>query len=977
MTVTVKSATLSKTAQTQTDGSFTVPALAPGQYTVEVSVPGFALFSKTATVTAGGTVTVPVALSISTEKQELTVSAESGPTVGVEPDANAAAMVIKDEDLQALPDDPDDLANALQALAGPGAGPNGGQMYIDGFTGGQLPPKESIREVRINQNPFSAEFDKLGYGRIEILTKPGTDKLRGQVQTNYSNAEFNSRNPFASNKPDYSNRNIDANVGGPLNGKTSYFVDFNRRDIQDNAVTNAFYVNPNTFQTTPVTTSVVTPLYNMTIQPRIDYQISTNHTLTARYEERWNERDNSGLGLYNLPAPYSELAYNTQGNNQNVMLTESDVISPQVVNETRFQYTRNYTQTLGNEVPKINVTGAFEAGGNGLGNTYDTTHHFELQNYTTITWKTHTFRFGGRFRRDSDMNHSPQGFNGTYIFTGGNEPVLDANNQIVAGTDGQPATTFLSSLAQYTRNLQLQQAGFSGAQIQALGGGPSQYTVQAGIPYISAVRYDVGPFFQDDWRMRRNLTLSLGLRYETQTLLGDRGDVAPRIGIAWAPGSKNGRQKTVIRAGFGIFYDRLGLKTFENAYLNNGVAQLQYVVNNPTFNYPFIPAVSSLSSGQNSTYILDSNLRAATSLQYAVGIEHQLPKNTTISVNYTYDRANHLLQTVPINTPLPGTYNSDLPQGPANGVFPYGYSAGNLFEYEPGGILKQNMIMVNINTRFSRRVSMFMNYTLNYANDLPTIPSDPYNFAADWGRSNLDRRHNVQAAGSVQAPFGLRFAPFITIRSGSPYDVLLGGDLYGDTEFNARPVFATSAECATGARTFNCGPLGNFSTLVQPGQTANLVPRNYLTMSDLISVNMRVYRVFGFGPNRNGGGNRPQGGGFNGPPGGGFGGGGFGGGGRGGRGGFGGGGGRGGFGGGDTTEHRYNLTVGVNFNNVLNHLNPGTYQGVLSSPQFGEATATNSGFGGGGVAGGQGGGAFGGGNAANNRRVELQMRFTF
>ena len=122
---------------------------------------------------------LPIQLSIEAETQQVTVAAEAAPQITVQPDDNATAMVIKGADLGALPDDPDDLAGALQALAGPGAGPNGGQIYIDGFSGGQLPPKESIREIRINQNPFSAEYDRLGFGRIEILTKPGTDRLRG------------------------------------------------------------------------------------------------------------------------------------------------------------------------------------------------------------------------------------------------------------------------------------------------------------------------------------------------------------------------------------------------------------------------------------------------------------------------------------------------------------------------------------------------------------------------------------------------------------------------------------------------------------------------------------------------------------------------------------------------------------------------------------------------------------------------------
>ena len=170
------------------------------------------------------------------------MQAEAGPTVSVEADNNATAIVMKGEDLEALPDDPDDLSDALQALAGPGAGPNGGQIYIDGFSGGQLPPKESIREIRINQNPFSAEFDRLGFGRIEILTKPGTDKLRGMIALNDSQRRLR----LAQSAGEPISRitrtaMIGANLGGSLNKKTSFFLDFNRRDITDNSITHATY----------------------------------------------------------------------------------------------------------------------------------------------------------------------------------------------------------------------------------------------------------------------------------------------------------------------------------------------------------------------------------------------------------------------------------------------------------------------------------------------------------------------------------------------------------------------------------------------------------------------------------------------------------------------------------------------------------------------------------------------------------------
>src|SRR6516165_753940 len=250
---------ISKTAQTQADGTYTFPNLAPGQYTVKVAFPGFAPVNKQVDVTAGKSFDLPIQMVVAAEKQEITVADQATTTLSVEPDNNATALVLRGEDLAALPDDPDDLSDALQALAGPGAGPNGGSIYIDGFSGGQLPPKESIREIRINQNPFSAEYDRLGFGRIEILTRPGTDRFRGSVGYNDSEGALNSRNPFdlSTTRPAFSNRMVSANIGGPINKKSSFFLDFNRRMITDNALINATYLDPQSLQPLNIQTAVV------------------------------------------------------------------------------------------------------------------------------------------------------------------------------------------------------------------------------------------------------------------------------------------------------------------------------------------------------------------------------------------------------------------------------------------------------------------------------------------------------------------------------------------------------------------------------------------------------------------------------------------------------------------------------------------------------------------------------------------------
>jgi hypothetical protein len=301
--------------------------------------------------------------------------------------------------------------------------------------------------------------------------------------------------------------------------------------------------------------------------------------------------------------------------------------------------------------------------------------------------------------------------------------------------------------------------------------------------------------------------------------------------------------------------------------------------------------------------------------------------------------------------------------------------------------MRQNILMLNFNTRFSTRVSLFGNYSLNYAKDLPGSPTNPYNFAMDFGRSSMDRRHNFMMTGSVMGPASVRFAPFVTLRSGSPYDVTSGMDIFGNNGSVRADFAAPGASCASS--NVKCTPYGNFQAVTNAATLGNLIPRNYLTMPGLVSLNLRVYRVFGFGAKKGANaaaapaapGGPPPGGmggpGMGGPgmggPGGG---GGRGGGGGGMRMGGGGGGGRGGFGGGgESSGRRFSATVSLNVSNILNHFNPGGYSGNMTSPNFLQPTSINSGFGGGG--GGRGGGGFGGGMSANNRRVDMSLRFSF
>ena len=963
----------SKALQSDATGNFSLPGLQPGNYTLKTTRAGFAVSSAQVTVAAGKVVTLNIPLKVQASKQEVTVQGESVGTVSVEASANASQLVLKQTEIDALPDDPDDLAADLQALAGPSAGPNGGQIYIDGFTGGQLPPKSSIREIRINQNPFSAEFDRLGFGRIEILTKPGTDRLRGNIMFSDSDSALNSRNPFSVNKPDYSSRMFEGNVGGPINHKTSYFVDFERRSINDNADINALELNPTTLAPFQFQQAVVTPSTRTSFSTRFDYALSANNTLVLRLQDELSDSYNAGLGTTTLPSR----AYTSKSREPGGYITETSVINSKIINETRFRFLHDTSTSLGNgTIPTISVASAFSGGGAGVGSAFSTNNSYEIQNYTSVVEGVHSMKFGIRLIASTISSNAPSNFNGSYSFNGSVGPYLDANNLPIApctsSVGNSPSCEQLTSLEQYRRTLLFQGLGYTPAQILALGGMPSQYTVTGGNPMAKAGQIQSGLFYQDDWRVRSNVTLSMGLRWETQTNIHDRSDFAPRLAIAWSPDSHGTRAgKTVIRVGSGFFYDRFSLGTVLNAERFNGVNELQYVQQYPTYFSPTsVPPLSSLTLQTVTRYQIDPDLHSPYVWQSQFGVDRQLPKNTTFSVNYILSKGVHALLVRNINAPLDGTYVYGVR---GSGVYPYGAAAGIIDNYESTGVSNQKQVSFNVNSRVSNNFSLFGYYVLGWAKSdtdgANSNPSDTYNLAIDYGRASFNTRQRGLIAGSIATPQkwgNLRFSPFISFRSGMPFDITTGKDLNGDSYFDDRPMFAPSGSSCTDPNV-KCTKYGNFLLSPVAGTPWVPIPRNYVTGPANFSVNLRASRTWGFGEVRTSaaGGTSDRGGGGGGGGGGPRGGGGGGGGMRGGGGGgMRGGGGPGGmFGGGGTTNQRYNLTLSINARNLFNTVNLSTPVGSLSSPNFGESL---------GVA----GGGYGG-STANNRRIDMSIRFSF
>ena len=649
--------------QATTDGlgSYSFSGLPPGDYQVRASAPDLSQPQPSAIVLKPGNQALDLVLHVAARTQRITVEDASGPALGTDQASNANSVVLRGADLDALSDDPDDLAADLQALAGPSAGPNGGSIFVDGFSGADLPAKNSIREIRINQNPFSPEYDKLGYGRIEIFTKPGSDKYHATVDYNLGTKVWNSRNPYAAEKAPFLLNEFEGGGGGPLGKRASFTLDAQHNMVDNGSIANGVDLQPPTLLPAPFNTVITSPQRFTRVSPRVDYALSPNHTLTARYGITRAEIHDAGIGGFDVLSR----GYHSWYDIQTVQLTETAVAGA-AVNDAAFQYYRNSYHTEANTAaPQIQVLGSFNGGGAPSGASFDTQSNFEFRDATSLLRGAHSWRFGVRVREQADDSLSTANFLGTFTFGGGLEPVLDAANQPALDASGQSLVAPITSIERYRRTL----LGLS----SQLGGGATQFSIAAGTPELSVRQVDVSVFAGDEWRVRPNLTLSYGLRYEAQTNLPDWRDWAPRVAVAWAPKSRQsaGRPKLLLRAGFGMFYDRFALTNTLAAERFNGLNQQQYVVANPGF-FPNVPSPSSLGAAASAQSIerVSSTLRAPYLMQSAVTVERQLPANTTIAATYTNAHGLHLLRSNDINAPLPGTYNAAVP---GSGVFPLGW----------------------------------------------------------------------------------------------------------------------------------------------------------------------------------------------------------------------------------------------------------------------------------------------------------------
>jgi hypothetical protein len=851
-----------RTVTTDANGNYELRALPSGLYDLTVTASGFdVLEEKNVAVKSGKTTTLDLQLTVGSLEQTVTVDNKG---VSTDADRNADALILRERELSALPDDPEALAAALQAMAGPSAGPNGPQVKVDGFSNGQMPPKETIREIRINQNPYSAENEYPGWGGIEIFTQPGTDKFHGGATFNFNDESLNSRNPFAKVRAPFQTRQWGGSLTGPLVKKRDSFSFYiNRYANFANAIVNATVLDPVTLTPAAFNQTVVIPGVSTNLGWRNDLKLNKKHTLVSNYQYGRSSQDPQGIGGFSLPSR----GYRTSNATHTLQLTETALINEKTINETRLQLGhRIFRQIAKNTLAALNVSESFLGGGSQVGSASNTEDRAELQNFTSWTHGNHFLKVGGRLRYVRTKSISPSNFGGTYTFAGGPGPTLDANDQIVPGAP----VIQLTSLERYRRTLVFQRQNLSAAQIRSLGGGATQFSIAGGNPEADVTQMDMSFYLQDEWKLTPHFTLSPGLRYENQTNISSNFNLAPRIAFAWSPvfgrrkvavdknaaSAKPGvaqtkpavasQPKTVIRGGIGIFYSRIGENWTLTTKRFNGINQQQFTVTDPAVLdlFPVVPPVSVLNAFAvpGSRRFLDPRLGPEQTLRSTIGLEHQFSKTLQFQITYAHSETLRSLRSFNINAPLGGTFDPTIP---TSGVRPFGLSAGNIYDYKSNGRSRYDSLSVGANGKIAKKVDFWMNYSLNYSrgNDWGTTgsPFDAYDYTHEWARANFDTRHWFSGGASYQTKSGFSVNTFILANSGPPFNITTGRDTNGDTAFSERPSFATDPNKPGVVMT----PYGALDPNPTPDE--KIIPRNFAQGPTFLSVNVGASKTFKFG----------------------------------------------------------------------------------------------------------------------------------
>jgi len=705
---------------TDQDGYFKVARLPVGQYVLSVEAPGFETWQNTVEVDVKPAAAILIRLKLGQVKQQVIVKAqaEAAPSALDNPDY----LKLDQTSLQRLPmREGDPLAIPSLFLEPAVMGSQGPQLIVDGVEVGTLElPTSAIKEIYVDKSPYSAEFGRPGKGRIEVITRQGsTHNYRGSVSFIFRNSALDARNAFALTRPTLQRPIGEFQLSGPLSRKISFFVAGRYVHRNQAAIIDAITPGGKLFQNFPV--------HGLDAHGfgRLDFKLRNRNQLALSYKYKDKSRQNQTVGGFDLPSR----ATNTLDRENEVRVFETAAVSEAFLNEVRFTYKRQSISTASlSSDPAIIVLDSFNTGGaqQWLAQTEQVG---VFQDIATTVIGRDTLRFGFAARPRFFDVFNATNFGGTFMFS--------------------RLSTFAAS-------------------------SPYIFKQNQGDPRVAYHQIEYSSFVQNEARLAPSLSLSFGGRYEFQSNLDYHKNVAPRAGLAFAPG----RGETVIRAGAGLFYDRLPDVMQQQAILYDGIHILQVVIPHAAYPVPFpsgqiqfaTPSVVQIAPGIRTPFLFQADL----------SIERKLGKGGNyLTVDYTTLKGSRLYRMRDINAPLPLTGQRPNP----NFV--------NIDQFESSGSSKSNMLITTLKTSPHPRINMMVQYTYSHTIDdtsgLFSLPANNYDLTAERGRSDLDRRHRLNLLGSYQLPFAFKFGTVLTVSSGLPYNITTGFDNNHDTVANDRP----------------------------------------------------------------------------------------------------------------------------------------------------------------------------------------------
>ncbi len=712
-----------KTVATDGAGKFQVTILPAHEYLLEVSMKGFK--TVRASIAAGHQKSMLVTLPVAVVNEQITVGAE--PTqVNTEPAGNRDSVEVDAKLLEQLPVLDQDYISTLSMFLDIGSTGTGGvSLVVDGMEASRLGVSPSaIQQIKINNDPYAAEYFRPGRGRIEVITKPAAPEYHGTFNLIFRDSTFSAANAFASTKPAEQRRAYEGFLSGPfLHSKNTFFeLSLTRQELDNQAI--VFADGPSG----SIRQNVAAPQRNTDASLRITHVFSDRHSANLDYSLEQSGSTNRGVGGVVLAtAGTRPFAQEHQWG-----FTDTFTISPQFLNQFQVRYERN-RDSVSSVSPegKVVVTDAFTSGGAQVDQRRrESALHFN--EIVTWTGKRQTIKAGINvpnlsFRSFDDRSN----FGGTYYF---------------------------SSLQSY------------------LARQPFSYSAQQGNGLVSYKQFEMGGFLQDEIRLRPNLSITVGMRYDWQNALHDINNLAPRLSFAYAPGKKG---KLVIRGGTGLFYDRTGAGPIADLIRYDGTHLQSILIVNPKYPDPFSGGIPGGTLPINLVR-LAPEINIPYTVQYSISVERQLTKGSTLTASYRGTEGFDLFQSRDVNAPLPPFYlaRPDV-------------DFGTIRQIESKGSQESHAFEISLKGKITRKLTGMAQYTLsktyNDTDGVTFFPADSVDPSGEWGRANFDQRHRLNLLETIAFGKFVNLGVGLRIYSGTPFTITTGLDQNHDGLTNERP----------------------------------------------------------------------------------------------------------------------------------------------------------------------------------------------